>query len=160
MNKNISTTKGFTLIELLVVISIIGILSSFAMVSLNGARAKARDALRKGDMAQIRTALNIYYDDHIEYPACGTWNGNAPDYGATANDSANGGAGCYIGALNTALTSGPKPYLGSMPRDPKNQNNLASVDSTYVYRYVSDGTQYAIAYRVEDDVNLQVFRGW
>ena len=58
------TAKGFTLIELLVVISIIGILSSFAVVSLNSARAKARDSLRKGDMAQIRTALNIYYDDN------------------------------------------------------------------------------------------------
>src|SRR3989344_5703822 len=154
------TAKGFTLIELLVVISIIGILSSFAVVSLNSARAKARDALRKGDMAQIRTALNIYYDDNEAYPGCGTWNDTAPDFGATVNDAADGGAGCYIGALNIALTSGSRPYLGSMPKDPKNPNNLVSIDPVYAYRYVSDGTQYAIVYRVEDNTNLQVFRGW
>ncbi|MCX6785799.1 MAG: type II secretion system protein [Candidatus Komeilibacteria bacterium] len=38
--------KGFTLIELLVVIAIIGLLSSLAVVNLNSARGKARDAKR------------------------------------------------------------------------------------------------------------------
>ena len=75
--KEFKTREGFTLVELLVVISIIGLLSSFAIVSLTAARMKARDALRKGDMAQLRTALVLYYDDNGHYPICDEINWNA-----------------------------------------------------------------------------------
>lgn len=60
---------GFTLIELLVVISIIGILSSLAVVSLNNARVKARDAKRVSDIKQVQTALELYLSDKDGYPA-------------------------------------------------------------------------------------------
>lgn len=60
--------KGFTLIELLVVIAIIGILSSIGLVSLNGAREKARDAKRKNDLSMVRTALMLFYDGNKAYP--------------------------------------------------------------------------------------------
>lgn len=53
--------KGFTLIELLVVISIIGVLSSVVLVSLNNAKVRARDAVRKSDLRKISTALETYY---------------------------------------------------------------------------------------------------
>lgn len=62
-NKN----RGFTLIELLVVISIIGILSSIVLVSMGGARSKARDARRQSDIRQIGTAQELYYTDNEKY---------------------------------------------------------------------------------------------
>lgn len=52
--------KGFSLIELLVVIAIIGLLSTMAVVSLNNARQKARDARRQGDLKSLQTAIEMY----------------------------------------------------------------------------------------------------
>ena len=70
--------KGFTLIELLVVIAIIGMLSSVVLASLSSARKKSRDAKRLSDMQQVRTALELDYNDHNAYPVsdydgCGGW---------------------------------------------------------------------------------------
>jgi len=68
--------KGFTLIELLVVVSIIGVLSTIAMTSLNGARAKARDARRKTDLYNLSQAVQSHFylnggypDDASSYPS-------------------------------------------------------------------------------------------
>ena len=61
--------KGFTLIELLVVIAIIGILSSVAMTSLNGARVKARNAKKISDFENISKALNVFYATYNRMPA-------------------------------------------------------------------------------------------
>lgn len=50
LNKN---KRGFTLIELLVVVSIIGLLSSIVLASLNSARTKAKEAKAKMEMKQF-----------------------------------------------------------------------------------------------------------
>jgi len=158
------------LIELLVVISIIGILSSFAMVSLNAARIKARDALRKGDMAQLRTALSLYYDDEGRYPICngGNWLDIAdPTFGAFADE----GSVCYNTEMTVRLENPVRPYMMNVPKDPMNENNdSAAADpvngsDTYLYRYTSDdeGTQCAIIYYLEEDPapkTPQIIRGF
>jgi general secretion pathway protein G len=61
--------RGFTLIELLVVIAIIGLLSTMAVVALNSARQKSRDAKRIADVKQMQTALELYFNDQNAYPA-------------------------------------------------------------------------------------------
>lgn len=60
--------KAFTLIELLLVISIISILSSIVMASLNQARGRARDAQRLSDVRQLRNALEMYFGKYEGYP--------------------------------------------------------------------------------------------
>ncbi len=55
----IKNKNGFTLIELLVVIAIIGLLSTMAVVSLNVATARARDAQRLSDVKNMSKVLSL-----------------------------------------------------------------------------------------------------
>jgi len=76
--------KGFTLIELLVVIAIIGLLSTLAVISLNNARQKSRDAKRVSDIKQVQTALELYYNDANGYPVtAGVASGGSIKYSDT-----------------------------------------------------------------------------
>jgi prepilin-type N-terminal cleavage/methylation domain-containing protein len=59
-------TKFFTLIELLVVISIIGILASILLPSLQKARLKAKEALCKNNLKQMVLGEMLYGDDNQE----------------------------------------------------------------------------------------------
>lgn len=164
-NKIFLNKRGFTLVELLVVISIIGLLSSFAMVSLTSARMKARDALRKGDMAQLRTALVLYFDDNGRYPICDEvhWNaawgaGDEPMGSAPAEGSV-----CYNDVIAPALESGSRPIMEYIPRDPLNKTNDPGVRTDLLYRYISNsgGLEYAVIYYLEEDITTpQVMRGW
>ena len=59
---------GFTLIELLVVIFILGILATLIISNLQGARQRARDASKKTELTNLKTALRLYYNDYQKYP--------------------------------------------------------------------------------------------
>ncbi|MBI2644287.1 MAG: type II secretion system protein [Candidatus Wildermuthbacteria bacterium] len=71
---------GFTLFELLIVVVIIGFLALYtAYQLLSDERAKVRDARRISDLATIRSGLELYYQEHGDYPdvadiddSCGT----------------------------------------------------------------------------------------
>lgn len=71
--------QGFTLIELLVVVSLIGLLSTIAIVALGSARAKARDARRYNDLGSIKRALDLYYLENGEYPDSINWETSLED---------------------------------------------------------------------------------
>lgn len=119
--------RGFTLIELLVVIAIIGLLSTVIMVSLNNARAKARDVRRIEDLKQLQTAVEMYYDTNKEYPqpcrGYGSWSSHCPAYG---NCDTN-----YI--MNIVPT-----YISVLPIDPRwDEGNIG-------YLYLSDRVNYMI----------------
>ncbi len=89
MNKISKNKLGFTLIELLVVVAIIAIMTGLIMASLASSRAKARDAKRISDVAQLQLALEQYFSQHNAYPA--------------------------RGGLEAALVS---KYISALPKDP------------------------------------------
>ncbi|MDO8669289.1 MAG: type II secretion system protein [Candidatus Buchananbacteria bacterium] len=69
VGKTSNKSRGFTLVELLVVIAIISILATLLLLQLGVARAKARDAKRIADVNQVRSALELYFDDNGNYLA-------------------------------------------------------------------------------------------
>jgi len=67
LNKYHYFRKVFTLIELLVVISIIGILATLLMPSLQKAREKTKAAVCKSQQKQIYIGMVLYSDVNSEY---------------------------------------------------------------------------------------------
>jgi len=61
--------RGFTLIELLIVMSIMGILVSIAAPNLKNSVIRAREAVLREDLFEIRESIDQYYADNGKYPA-------------------------------------------------------------------------------------------
>lgn len=64
---NMSNKRGFTLIELLLVISIIGLLSSIVLSSLDAARTKSRVSVAQQQINALHTAIEMRRSDTGEY---------------------------------------------------------------------------------------------
>lgn len=62
------SNKGFTLVEILVTATIIGLLSTIGITGFQAITRSGRDALRKSDLEQIRSALEIYKSENQNYP--------------------------------------------------------------------------------------------
>jgi len=139
--------KGFTLIELLVVISIIGLLASIVLVSVNSAREKARDSKRVAELKQISLAIELYATNNDgNYPSwagsnfcCGdTSRGacqNCPCLGDDWSDEFDG----RTANLYNALVGGE--YI-RLSLDPLN-------DGSHYYHYVQQGKCYSLCATLE-----------
>ncbi|MDO8559774.1 MAG: type II secretion system protein [bacterium] len=140
---------GFTLIEMLVVIAIIGLLSTLVLIAYGNARSKARDAIRSGDVAQLRKALEVYFNTSVDFP---------PTLADGEIGNPTNGIGC-LGALGWEVdtTCANPVYMGLAPRDPAstsdvpNHNRPCATFGTpcnYSYARLS-GERYEIHFRLE-----------
>lgn len=105
---------GFTLIELLVVIAIIGILTTLLVTNLAGARARASDTKKKGNLRELKTALHLYYTNFHTYPKSVLNNGfNFYACGALGTEK-----------CTTSFTAGGAEYLVKLPQTSSGQNDF------------------------------------
>lgn len=152
--------KGFTLIELLVVIAIIGLLSTLAVVSLNSARLKARDARRMSDLKQISTAIELHMSETEVYPTnggAGLTCGNNPLDNILAEADVVGTIDplCATDPIfadtdaDGVLDAGEAILLQSIPAEP-----LAASGETYYYE--GDTDNYCISALLEGSGNYFV----
>lgn len=132
---------GFTLIELLIVIAIISILSALFFTNFNGARERARDSRRKTDLTQLKSALQLYYNDF----------GGFPNSGAGSTIAGCGAAGKSVCSWTSGSTAGSAfsagnpaaTYMGVMPGDP--------LSPTQQYAYATSATvDYVITATLEN----------
>ena len=126
--------KGFTLIELLVVIAIIGLLSTLAVVSLNNARAKARDAKRVSDIKQISIL--------IEMEAANSATGGydvLPDLCDAAGDLLSA---CSIGGVDLSTITDPSGTVAC--------TNASAATCAYAIGLAEVTDNYEICFYLED----------
>jgi len=126
--------KGFTLIELLVVVAIMGLLAALAVVALNTARARARDARRVSDIKQIQTALELYYMDNYKYPA---------DLTPTTIEDL-----CLSSATDFANPCSGTTYMGAVPQNPQPRTDGSCVGSYYTYNATDVGSGTDLSYYI------------
>ncbi|MEI7620154.1 MAG: FISUMP domain-containing protein [Candidatus Falkowbacteria bacterium] len=120
------TKKAFTLIELLVVIAIIGILATISVLALSNARAKSRDAKRAGDVKQIQTALELFFNDNNRYPTVEEWN---------------------TGKIYSTSSGVTSTYMQIIPNAPTPADGTCTdAKNTVGYIPSEDGTSYSISF--------------
>jgi prepilin-type N-terminal cleavage/methylation domain-containing protein len=141
--------KGFTIIELLAVIAIIGILSAIVLSSLSTIRAKSRDSKRQADMAQMKLAMELFYDANSRYPNCGS-----PSPITCCSTGPCGPSGTW-----SAMEVISQGFLPSMPTDPINSTGSSGYGYFYYRGFKKIGdylfcrtdvdTDYVLATRLE-----------
>lgn len=127
-----SNKNAFTLIELLITMIILASLALLLIGNFMSSLTKGRDSKRKGDLNQLRQAIEMFYEDRRSYPyEKGTASNNLID---TSN---------YVNSNNSFIVSN-KTYINRLPQDP---------NSSFKYVYVTDdnvGSYYRLFSCIEN----------
>ncbi len=137
--------QGFTLIEMLIVIVVIAILATLVIPRLMGAARKAKETQLRGNLKQIRDAIERFEANMAAWPPALTDIMAADGSAISADFDGNGGS------VDRAAYDGP--YLvtgdGNLPKDPFTgaadwtyDNTTGAVHSSTTLTAL-DGSRYA-----------------
>ena len=124
--------RGFTLVELLIVVIILAILAAVAIPQFAASTDDARNAALDTTLSNMRAALDLYYQQHGEYPSRNGDGTNAADSNAaflsqlTQYTDANGDV-----ALTKDVTHVYGPYLrkAEIPAEPISETNALEIET-------------------------------
>lgn len=161
LSLNQNSARGFTLVELLIVVIILAILAAIVVPQFSATTDDAKASAADSTLANLRTAIELYYQQHGAYPGSLTAVPTASCTGGTAGTGvATGGAGATAAtalqeqlSLYTDLKGGAcsvsdatnhkfGPYMkkSTFPPDPFNNVSTITVVSTGNLNMVADGT--------------------
>jgi general secretion pathway protein G len=145
-------SKGFTLVELLIVVIILAILAAIIIPQFSGATDDAAQAAYDTNIANIRAAIDLYRQQHNEYPGAvisggGTCINGVAVAGAVGDQAFIAQLKNYTNAAGEACTgTDPNefkygPYLkDDLPNNPLGTTNTLAVVTTGVLGLTSGGT--------------------
>ncbi len=145
-NKN----RAFTLIELLVVIAIIAILTAIVTSNFTQSKAKARDAKRISDLAQIQLAFSLFFDRCNAYPVSLDFiPGTNPGYSIDQNSCPSG---IWIGSyINLNQKYPVDPFSPSWSGNTYPVTTPPEQAYTYMTNHVNFPTDYVLRAKLETD---------
>lgn len=133
-----ATNSGFSLVELLIVVIILAILAAIVVPQFADTSTSARNSAVDSNIAAMRSAIDLYRQQHGAYPGDLAASGASCPGGSTAGTGAADSNAAFTEQLTrftnpigqactgTNATFNLGPYLREIPVNPV--NNLATVD--------------------------------
>ncbi len=139
---NNKAQTGFTLVELLIVAIILAILAAIVVPQFASTTTDAQESALRSNLAAIRAAVDLYRQQHGEYPGLNASTGGAACASGTAGAAGAGSGAAFADQLllytdaNGASCSQPNgtsfpfgPYLkeDTMPANPVTNDSTVAV---------------------------------
>ncbi|MBI2592956.1 MAG: type II secretion system protein [Candidatus Colwellbacteria bacterium] len=137
--------QGFTLIEMFIVIAVIGILAGIVLRGTAGFQQSARDTRRIGDLKNVQTYLELYFNRCGHYPGDANCGNAIP---TTWGDPANPSSTSLVGALSSVTSP------SNISKDPvSSRNYFYGVESTDLLQYLLGAKLEKDNKVLRDDIN-------
>lgn len=153
MNNRLGLNAGFTLVELLVVAIILAVLAAIVVPQFASTTRDAEESALKANLAAIRSAIDLYQQQHGQYPAAtastgGTCTGGTAGTGALENPTAlqdqltrytnTTGQSCTL-QLAGSFPFGPYLKDDTLPTNPVTKSNTVVIVNTGDLAMAGDG---------------------